>query len=78
MVSWATMVWLVGFIIFGLVYTILYDLWIGIYNAALSITGYANTDALGTLHAIWTWLPAAFFISWTFWYLVQSMRRPAP
>lgn len=75
MVSWATMTWLVGLAIFGLIYGLLYDLYIGVWDAVSSIAGYANADALGVMLAIWTWLPAAFFFSYTFWYIVQSQRR---
>ena len=75
MVSWATMAWLVSLTVFGLIYTLLYDLYIQFYNAVLSITGYANTDALGVLYYIWIWMPVAFFLSSTFWYLVQAQRK---
>ena len=73
MVAWATLVWLVSIVVVGLVYTLLWDLYTEFWDVAISIGG--NADALGVLHAIMVWIPVAFFLSSTFWLLVQSQRR---
>lgn len=73
MVSWATMVYLVSLVIFTFIYALLYDLFTGFYTVVLENGG--NTDVLGVLYAIFIWMPVAFFISTTFWYIVMSQRR---
>ena len=73
MVAWATMVWLVSLVVFGLVYTLLWDLYQSFWNIASAMG--LDPVAANVLYAIHLWLPVAFFISSTFWYLVQSQRR---
>ena len=55
------------------VYTLLWDLYQGFWAGAIAFGG--NPVTLGYQFTIWQWIPAIYFISLTFWYLVHAQRR---
>lgn len=75
MVSYATVVYFVTMFAVLFTYTFTWDLFAGFHDMALSAG--ANATIMGYMYTIHNWIPAAFFLSLTFWYLVQAQRRTA-
>lgn len=75
MVSYATVVYFVCLFAILFLYTLTWDLYAGFWVMAVNLGG--DSTALGYLYTIHEWIPAAFFLSLTFWYLVQAQRRTA-
>lgn len=75
MVSYATVVYFISLFAILFVYTLTWDLYTGLW--ALAVAAGANSPILGYMYTIHEWIPAAFFLSLTFWYLVQAQRRTA-
>ena len=73
MVSYATVAWIVSIIVVGMVYGLLWDIYVEFWNLAIAIG--MNADAGGVLYAVHQYLPAGFLISMTFWYFVQAQRK---
>ena len=55
-----------------LIYTILYDLWIGF--ADLAETAGADPTVISYLLILWTWYPLIQLFSLTFGYLIENQR----
>lgn len=73
MVSYATIVWLVSVTVVGMVYGLLWDIYVEFWD--LAVASGLDTNAAGVLYAIHQYLPAGFLVSMTLWYLVQAQRR---
>lgn len=73
MVSYATVVYFVSLFAILFMYTLCWDLYTGFWGMALAVGG--DSVILGYMYTLHEWIPAAFFLSLTFWYLVQSQRR---
>jgi hypothetical protein len=73
MVAYATMAWIVSVMVVGMVYGLLWDIYVEFWNLALA-SG-MNPNVGGVLYAVHQYLPAGFLISMTFWYLVQAQRK---
>ena len=73
MVSYATIVYLVSIFAVMFTYTLLWDLYVGFW--CIAITSGANVTILNYLYTGHQWIPAAFLLSATFWYLSAAQRR---
>ena len=73
MVAYATIVYLVCVSVVMFVYTLLYDLYLSLWNIALA-SG-VSSDVMGVLYSVHIYYPAAFFLSMTFWYIIQSQKK---
>ncbi|MFA5407577.1 MAG: hypothetical protein WC343_02275 [Bacilli bacterium] len=75
MVSYATVTYFVSLFAIMFVYTLTWDLYTGFWTMAVDAGG--DATIMGYFYTIHQWIPAAFFLSLTFWYLVQAQRRTA-
>jgi hypothetical protein len=75
MVAYDTVVYFVSLFALLFLYTMCWDLYTGFFTLAIAAGG--DSVILGYMYTIHEWIPAALFLSLTFWYLVQAQRRTA-
>jgi hypothetical protein len=74
--SYATILYFSALFALMFLYTVTWDIYTGFFAMLQQIPG-INSTVLGYMYTIHEWIPAALFLSLTFWYIAQAQARGA-